>query len=277
MENYSKAVKLLTDADVIIVLAGNKMAKLEGLDLLGKGQFEQDFPAFAQKYDVHSIGDAFDQQISSWSEKWLFWSQLIEQYTNHYQPGEAMTNLLKIIGKKKYFVATSSFGHFFEQAGFNENRIFNVFGDWTLMHCSSGINHGTKDDRQMVQAFLAASKKGQNLADLVPQCSVCGQPMELHLPLNDHFYPDTDANTRFRWFLTGNEEENLVFLELGVDETSPQLFEPVIRLVQQFEPWHLIAADYPQADLPLDIQSKSAGLNADTATLIEQLDKNRDF
>ena len=131
-----------------------------------------------------------------------------------------MKKLRKLIGEKKTFIATSTFGHFFEQADFNKNRIFNAFGDWTMMQCSSGVNHGAKSDQEVVRQILTAHQGDQDITKLVPKCEQCGQPMEIHMPLNEHFYPDTDANTRFRWFLTGNEEEKVVFLELGVDETD---------------------------------------------------------
>lgn len=95
--------------------------------------------------------------------------------------------------------------------------------------------------------------------------------MEIHLPLNDHFYPDTVANSRFRWFLTGNEEKKTVFLELGVDETSPQLREPIEHLVAEYPQWSYVAADYPQETLLPEIQERSAGTNADTVSLINNL------
>lgn len=271
MENLNKAKQLITEADVVVVAAGNGMAKVEGLDLLGQSSFADNFPAIAKKYHVASIGDALDQEFSSWSDQWLFWSELIKKYSLDYQPSQTMKNLRKLIGQRKYFIATATFGHFFENAGFNENRVFNIFGDWTKMQCSSGINHGLKDSRGVVQKILLAEHNGEKISGFIPKCNKCGRPMEIHMPLNGHFYPDTDANARFRWFLTGNEEEKTVFLELGVDETSPQLREPIIHLVQQYQQWSYVAADYQQDYLPLDIQKRSAGVNADVAVLLEKL------
>lgn len=273
MENLGRAKSLVKDANVIIVTAGNGFAKSEGLDLLGQANFDDDFFEVAQKYDIHSVGDALDKKLTSWPEQWLFWSKLIQKYSLDYKPSQTMHELHQVIGQKKYFVATSCFAHFFEEAKFNKKRIFNVFGDWTRMQCSSGINHGLQDDRKVVSAILKADQKGQNIAGLVPQCLKCGQPMEIHMPLNEHFYPDTDANTRFRWFLTGNEEEKMVFLELGVDETTPQLLEPIIRLVRQFPQWSYVSADYQQDRFPLDIQKRVAGTNADSVTLMQELVK----
>ena len=271
MANFDQAKKLIADADAVVVTAGNGMAKEEGLDILSEEGFDDEFGAVAEKYDVHTIGDALDKKFTSWAEQWEFWSKLITEYSLNYEPSTAMLNLKTLLKNKKYFIATSTFGHFFESAGFNENRIFNAFGDWTKMQCSSGINHGYKDDREVVRQFVSAAKNNQVTEEMVPRCEVCNSEMELHMPLNANFFPDTDANTRFRWFLTGNEDKKVVILELGVDLTSPQLLDPIVHLVEKFPNWNYIAADLSQKDLPVDVQKKSLAFNADPHTLLTGL------
>lgn len=254
MANYTKAKEWIENADAVIITAGNGMAKEEGLDILSNKNFDHDFSEVAAKYGVHTIADALDKKFDSWSQQWDFWSKLINKYSLQYKSSQSMQALKQILQNKEYFIATSTFAHFFENAGFNENRIFNAFGDWTIMQCSSGINHGKKDDREVVKRFLNAEKISE---DLVPKCEICNSPMELHMPLNANFFPDTDANTRFRWFLTGNEDKNVVVLELGVDETSPQLLAPMIKLVEQFPTWKYLAADLAEENLPDDLNNRA--------------------
>lgn len=93
------------------------------------------------------------------------------------------------------------------------------------------------------------------------------------MPLNANFFPDTDANTRFRWFLTGAEDKNVVILELGVDETSPQLLDPMVKLVQQFPNWHYIAADLADADLPADLKKRAMGFDSNSHEMLMNLIK----
>ena len=168
---------------------------------------------------------------------------------------------------KNYFIATSAFGHFFETAGFEQEKIFDVFGDWTRMQCSSGLNHGTYSDLSTVKRYI----NGQGE---IPRCEDCDSPMEIHMPLNAHFFPDEDANTRFRWFLTRNQTKKVVVLELGVDPTSPQLLDPMVKLVEQFKDWHYVAADLSQDELPDNIQKRSAGLGMALPEVIEKISKN---
>lgn len=273
MANFKKAKEWLQAADAVIVTAGNGFAQEEGLDILSEEGFDDDFGRIAEKYDVHTIGDALDKKFESWSEQWTFWSELIKKYSLDYVPSPTMLALKNLLKQKKYFIATSTFAHFFENAGFNEKRIFNAFGDWTKMQCSSGVNHGLKDDREVVRQFIAAAKNQQVTEEMVPKCDLCNAEMELHMPLNSDFFPDKDANARFRWFLTGNEDKNVLVLELGVDETSPQLLDPMVKLVEQFPSWKYVAADLESADLPANLQERSVGANCNTHELIANLSK----
>lgn len=262
MTNWDEAKKLLEDADAIIITAGNGMAQKEGLDILNEQTFSAHFSEIAKKYNVHTIGDALYKKFDSWLEKWNFWSQLINNYSLEYKPSSSMLTLKKLLKNKKYFVVTSTFAHFFETAGFAKNRIFNIFGDWTKMQCSSGINHHLKDSRKLVKQFIKAGQNKQLTVDLIPRCEVCQAEMELHIPLNGNFYPDDQANSRLRWFLTANEEQKVVILELGVDQTSPQLLEPMVKLVQQFPSWNYIATDLEKNVFPVELEDRVLTLNS---------------
>ncbi|MBW8037441.1 Sir2 family NAD-dependent protein deacetylase [Lactobacillus helveticus] len=273
MVDFTKVKEWIKDADAVIVTAGNGMAKEEGLDILSEENFDDQFGKIADKYDVHTIGDALDKKFDSWSEQWSFWSELVNEYSLQYEPSETMQALKQILQDKDYFIATSTFAHFFENAGFKENSIFDAFGDWTKMQCSSGINHGQKDDREVVKRFLKAIKENNVTEDLVPKCEDCNSPMELHMPLNANFFPDTDANTRFRWFLTGNEDKKVVVLELGVDETSPQLLDPMVKLVEQFPNWKYVAADLADEDMPADLKKRAAGFATNSRDVLMNLTK----
>lgn len=271
MTSYKQARKWLADADAVIVTAGNGFARSEGLDLFSEEEFDNHFGRWAEKYDVHTIADALTKHFASWSETWTFWSQLINTYTLNYVPSPSMLALKTLLKNKKYFIATSVFAHFFERTGFNAKRIFNTQGDWTKMQCSSGINHGLKDDRETVRQFVAAARNDQVTEEMVPKCDICNSEMELQLPLSSHFFPDADANARFRWFLTGHEEKKVVFLELGVDETSPQLLEPIIKLVEQYPNWRYLAADWTATDLPSSIAKRSLAFNSNLTEVIKKL------
>ncbi len=221
--------------------AGNGFAQMEGLDMFDNLAFPIEYKNISEKYHVKTIADALDKDFDSWDEKWQFWSQLINEYSVEYKPSKAMKQLKELLNRKNYFIAT-------------------------MMQCSSGLNHGTRSDLSTVKRYV----NGQGE---VPRCEDCNSPMELHMPLNTHFFPDEDANTRFRWFLTRNQTNKVVVLELGVDPTSPQLLDPMAKLVEQFKDWHYVAADLSQDELPDDIQKRSVGLEMALPEAIEKISK----
>ena len=245
------AHKWLDEADALIVTTGNGFAKSEGLDIFDEVSFKRDYPEIVEKYHVNNIATALEVDFDSWEEKWTFWSKLVNQYSLNYHESSNMKRLAEIIRDKPYFVANSNFGHFFENSDFDERKLFNVAGDWTKMQCSSGYFHGKLDASKVIQTFLTGNGE-------VPRCSECGTPMELYLPLNKHFYPDEGANTHFRWFLTRNQDQKVVVLALGVEDTDAQLRDSIAALVAQFPTWHYIA-NQPQEGLPEAIQNQSIG------------------
>lgn len=241
----------LKEADALIVTTGNGFAKDEGLDIFDKTSFKNNYPDIAEKYHVTNIAEALNIEFDSWEEKWNFWSKLVNHYSLNYRESSNMKKLAEVIKDKPYFIANSSFGHFFENSGFDERKLFNIAGDWTKMQCSSGQFHGKLDASNIIEEFIAGKGK-------VPVCSECGAPMELYLPLNNHFYPDEGANTHFRWFLMRNQDQKVVVIALGVEDTDIQLRNPLTSLVAQHPTWHYIT-NQNQEELPESIQKQSMG------------------
>ena len=65
MEKLQQAKNWLNHADAIIVTAGNGFAREEGLDILSEEEFDNNFGKIAEKYNVHTIGDALVKKFVS--------------------------------------------------------------------------------------------------------------------------------------------------------------------------------------------------------------------
>lgn len=148
-----------------------------------------------------------------------------------YRPGVQMQALQKLLADKTYFIATTIPLHLFQQAGFNELRIFDEMGDWTQCKCSSGCHHG--------RFSLADAEKDDYI------CPVCQSKMELNTAWHDNFFPDSDQNARMRWFLVEAEDKKTALLFLDDD---PQL-APLKHLADQFPNWEVIKAPQDLAKL----------------------------
>ncbi len=230
-------------ADSVIVLAGNEFAQQEGLDL-------------KQMMQLSEVPIA---------QAWPRWQKLIAARQN-YQPSTGMQALTTLLSGRDYFVATTTFAHLFETAGLASARIFNLNGDWTKLQCTSGMNHGHPETAQvLVQAAAGAMS--------LPKCEVCGQPLEPNLPFDSHFFPDTDANQRFRWFLMGHETNRVVILALGIDASSQQLLSTMLPLVQQFPTWQAAVSGTIAIPKATRVVSLSGGLTDNLQALVARSDR----
>ncbi len=63
MADFTQVKEWIKNADAVIVTAGNGFAQTEGLDILSEENFDDQFGKVADKYDVHTIGDALDKKI----------------------------------------------------------------------------------------------------------------------------------------------------------------------------------------------------------------------
>lgn len=81
MKNLKEIKNWLTDADAVIVTAGNGFAQMEGLDMFDDVAFPIEYKKISEKYHVKTIADALDKNFDSWDEKWQFWSKLINEYS----------------------------------------------------------------------------------------------------------------------------------------------------------------------------------------------------
>lgn len=62
MADFTQVKEWIKNADAVIVTAGNGFAQTEGLDILSEENFDDQFGKVADKYDVHTIGDALDKK-----------------------------------------------------------------------------------------------------------------------------------------------------------------------------------------------------------------------
>jgi NAD-dependent SIR2 family protein deacetylase len=206
MLEQAKLKAAVDNADQILIAAGN--------------QFWQEQQGLTGLAVAEKLAHAAEH------DKWQLLTKLIAQ--TDAKTSRDLLDLRAIIADKPYFVATSIWSHLFENAGFDPERIFHLQGDWHKLQCSSGINHGVQNLK------IAASQTE-------PRCKKCGQPMQLQVAANPHFFPDNEANARFRWFLVASEDKRLLILSLGVDQTTPQLQVPLEDLIDQFQQWQLLA------------------------------------
>ena len=69
------------------------------------------------------------------------------------------------------------------------------------------------------------------------------------------------------------KSKKVVILELGVDETSPQLLDPMVKLLEQFDSWTYLAADLIASELPSNLQKRSLAFGSNSHDFLTKLVK----
>lgn len=110
--------------------------------------------------------------------------------------------------------------------------------------------------------------------ELVPVCPHCGKPLTMNLRSDDKFVEDEGwhkANERYQNFLHKNENQKIVFLELGVGYNTPVIIKyPFWQMTAKNPNTTYACINQGQAVCPPEIQHKSICINDDISNIINE-------
>ncbi|MRN37572.1 hypothetical protein CRG49_008430 [Neisseria sp. N95_16] len=119
----------IRQAEKIVVGASNGLSIAEGIHIFAdNADFHAHFGDFSQKYGFRSMIHGCFYPFPSQESYWAYFARLYH-YMNVQKPaGKVMADLRNILKNKDYFVVTSNFDNHFRQAGFAEERLFEIEG-----------------------------------------------------------------------------------------------------------------------------------------------------
>lgn len=268
-----KAKEEIKNADYIIIGAGSGLSTAAGLEYNGES-FEKNYKEFIKKYHFQDLYSASFYPFSSQEEKWAFWARLIKLNRLN-KPLKLYQELLETMKEKEYFVLTTNVDGQFEIAGFNNDKIFAIQGDYSFIQCEEGCHDKLYNNKNMVEEWIKNTKNCKIPKDLVPKCPVCGKNMEMNLRKDANFVQDEKwyiQAKRYEEFLEKAKSKKLVLLEIGVGFNTPG----IIRLPFEQMTYHnlrtsliRINKDYPFASH--EIENRMISFNEDTNRIIEDL------
>ncbi len=268
-----KAKEKIKNADYIIIGAGSGLSTAAGLEYNGES-FEKNYKEFIKKYHFQDLYSASFYPFSSQEEKWAFWARLIKLNRLN-KPLKLYQELLETMKEKEYFVLTTNVDGQFEIAGFNNDKIFAIQGDYSFIQCEEGCHDKLYNNKNMVEEWIKNTKNCKIPKDLVPKCPVCGKNMEMNLRKDANFVQDEKwyiQAKRYEEFLEKAKSKKLVLLEIGVGFNTPG----IIRLPFEQMTYHnlrtsliRINKDYPFASH--EIENRMISFNEDTNRIIEDL------
>lgn len=268
-----KAKEKIKNADYIIIGAGAGLSTAAGLEYNGES-FEKNYKEFIKKYHFQDLYSASFYPFSSQEEKWAFWARLIKLNRLN-KPLKLYQELLETMKEKEYFVLTTNVDGQFEIAGFNNDKIFAIQGDYSFIQCEEGCHDKLYNNKNMVEEWIKNTKNCKIPKDLVPKCPVCGKNMEMNLRKDANFVQDEKwyiQAKRYEEFIEKAKSKKLVLLEIGVGFNTPG----IIRLPFEQMTYHnlrtsliRINKDYPFASH--EIENRMISFNEDTKRIIEDL------
>ncbi len=188
------------------------------------------------------------------------------------EAGQPYCDLLSLVAPKDYFVLTTNVDHQFQLAGFAKERLFYTQGDYGLWQCSAPCHAETYDNREAVEAIVAAQKDCRIPHELVPLCPVCGEPMTMNLRCDETFVEDAGwhgAAARYREFLEAHQGQQVLFLEMGVGLITPGIIKyPFWQQVAKNPQAYYRSLNDGQAQAPAQIASRSLCIDGDMTPVL---------
>ncbi len=274
MRDIKRAAEYIKSADAILVSAANGFSITEGIHLFANNQALEDvFGDYKRKYGLNSLLQGMMGQWPSEEEKWAFWSRLVKHYCVDYKSTQLMDDLEAIVKEKDYFIITSNGEQHFELSGFDEDKIYEVEGDWLHLQCGKACHNEFYPWSELAAKMAEAQMDGKVPTEMIPHCPKCGAPMQIHAQIDHSFLPNEKANEDFQKFLRKHHGKKLVVLELGIGARNQLIKAPLMNLVMREENAHYITINLGELFIPGQISDRSVGLDGYLSEMLSDIRK----
>lgn len=278
-ERIDLAAKSLTKADAILIGAGTGFSAAAGLKYSGL-EFEREFADYIKKYHFPDLYSSSFYDFKTEEERWARWARHIDFI--RFRPGAMplYLELLELVNHKNYFVITTNVDAQFRKAGFDNDRIFEVQGDYGLMQCARACHDTLYDDGRTVEDINANAHDLTVDSRFVPHCPVCGGKMDVHVRVNGNFVEDAHWHSmaeRYYSFVEKYKSSRLVLLELGVGFNTPTIIRyPFEQITYADQDATLIRlnSDYPQCSP--EIHRQTISFSEEMSSVIAKLKQSED-
>lgn len=130
MNNYEEAMNKINNADAVLISASNGLSISEGYHIFAdNNDFKKYFGEFREKYHIPNIIQGVFAQIPNEDHE-KFMNILKDYMVTDYHGSTVFENLKKIVDSKDYFIITSNADTHFQINGFDENKIFEIEGNF---------------------------------------------------------------------------------------------------------------------------------------------------
>lgn len=245
------AKELIEKADAIVIGAGAGLSSAAGLTYSGE-RFTEHFSDFIKAYGLTDMYSSAFYPFETEEKKWGYWSQHL--YLNRYETGSLplYQALYEVMKDKNHFVLTTNVDSQFEKAGFSQDRIFEVQGNYGEFQCSVPCHDGIYSNKADLERMLENRQGLEVRKEDIPVCPKCGADMMSRLRMDSRFVEDAhwhEQNQAYIDFLQKHAEQKIVLLELGVGYNTPSIIKfPFERLNAALPQSSLIRVNLEDSD-----------------------------
>jgi NAD-dependent SIR2 family protein deacetylase len=246
-----RAKAAIYKADHILIGGGAGLSDAAGLHFTGS-RFTDNFADFIARYGFDDLYTSSFYPFPSREEKWAYWAKHISINRYEIDTTELYQDLFSLVRGKEYFVLTTNVDAQFEKAGFPQEKIFAVQGDYGYLQCAKGCHDRLYYNEGEVAEMLRLMEDCKIPSVLIPQCPVCGGEMDAYVHKDQYFVRDKrwrDSEKCYTDFLRACRRNRLVLLELGVGFNTPGIIRfPFEELAYENKKSVLVRAnrDYPR-------------------------------
>ncbi|MBI4857470.1 MAG: Sir2 silent information regulator family NAD-dependent deacetylase [Acetobacterium woodii] len=222
-QRINAARATIANSEAILIGGGAGLSAAAGLDYGGK-RFTDNFADFIEKYGITDMYSGSFYPFETEAESWAHWARHIN--VNRYaMPATPLyREIYELVRKKDYFVLSTNVESQFVKAGFPDEKVFEVQGDYAFIQCAKACHDTLYDNAEMIKEMLAATADCKIPVAMVPKCPVCGGSMDVNLRHNQYFVQDAAwyaAENRYKKFLETSQGKKLALLEFGVGFNTP--------------------------------------------------------
>lgn len=259
-KNIDKAKELIKTADYILIGAGAGLSTSAGLEYSGR-RFEENFGDFIKKYHFTDMYTASFYDFDTEEEKWAYWAKHIQINDTGIGPTKLYKDVLELVKDKNYFIITTNVDDQFYKAGFDKEKVFAVQGSYKYIQCRNACHNKLYDATDLVKEMVEKTKDCKIPTELVPECPVCGDRMEVNVRIDANFVQDDNwykLDNKYGEFLDNTKDKNVVLLELGVGFNTPGIIRfPFEQMTYQNENWKLIRINKDNCNTFLELEDRS--------------------
>lgn len=162
MTSIKQAQEMIKNSPAILIRASNGLSIAEGYNIFADDEnFRKYFNEFKALYGINGLIQGVFAQIPE-ADHNVFMSKVRQYLIDDYQPTSVFADLKELVSGKDYFVVTSNADTHFQMNGFDEDKIFEVEGNFDGLEMKSS----TWEKQQERFEKFVADHKNDNVLQL---------------------------------------------------------------------------------------------------------------